>query len=91
MAVKVFVKTLTGETLTFIFTEEEFKRTRVLQLKTKITQTGGIPGKISLGYRLSFNGRELEDQRLLSDCGVKPEDTIHMIPGGNGAGVCTIQ
>ncbi|KAM8747110.1 polyubiquitin-like [Acanthopagrus schlegelii] len=76
MVVKVLGKTGTRGALTFHFTEEEFKSATVLQLKTKIRETEGIPED---KCRLLFDDKQLEDQRLLSDCRVKHEDTIHLV------------
>uniref|UniRef100_A0A671UZH3 Ubiquitin-like domain-containing protein n=1 Tax=Sparus aurata TaxID=8175 RepID=A0A671UZH3_SPAAU len=76
MYVKVFVKTLTGKTWTFFFTEEEFKSTTVLQLKTKIREREGIPED---QLRLVFAGQQLEDGRRLSDYNIEKDPTIHRI------------
>uniref|UniRef100_A0A671V2I7 Ubiquitin-like domain-containing protein n=1 Tax=Sparus aurata TaxID=8175 RepID=A0A671V2I7_SPAAU len=72
MSVKFFVKTLTGETWTFVFPKKQFKRTTVLQLKKKIREIWGTP-------QLIVAGRELEDQRLLYEYRVKHKATIHLV------------
>uniref|UniRef100_A0A671UYR7 Ubiquitin-like domain-containing protein n=1 Tax=Sparus aurata TaxID=8175 RepID=A0A671UYR7_SPAAU len=65
----------TERTIVLSVTEEQLKRITVLQLKKKIQSVFGIPED---HQRLIFAGQQLEDHRLLSDCGVKHEDTIHM-------------
>uniref|UniRef100_A0A671V2H7 Ubiquitin-like domain-containing protein n=1 Tax=Sparus aurata TaxID=8175 RepID=A0A671V2H7_SPAAU len=59
--------------------EEQMKKTTVLQLKQiikKTFMTGMYIGQDQ--QQLIFAGQQLEDQRLLSDCGVKHEATIHI-------------
>uniref|UniRef100_A0A3B3VZH4 Ubiquitin-like domain-containing protein n=1 Tax=Poecilia latipinna TaxID=48699 RepID=A0A3B3VZH4_9TELE len=79
----IFVKTLTGRTLTINLgnTEEEMQSVTVGQLKTKIFQKEGIPDQ----QRLIFDGKELEDTKRLIEYGIQHESEIHLVsrvPGG---------
>ena len=76
---QIFIKTLTGRTVTIVVEEDD----TILNVKMKLQEKENVPVD---EQRLIFGGHQLEDKKSLKYYNIERNATIHLVlrlPGGS--------
>ncbi len=76
---KIYVKTLTGKTLTFYVEPSD----TILKVKLKVQDEEGIPPN---EQKMVFAGKVLEHDRTLADYNINAESYLHIVLSLRGGG-----
>ncbi len=74
---QIYIKTLTGRTVSLIVEEGE----TIKIVKEKLKEKDGVPVE---EQRLVFNSQELEDGKTLQYYGINREATLHVVINARG-------
>ena len=81
---QIFIKTLTGRTVTLIVEDDD----TILNVKEKLKDKDGVD---VAEQRLIYGGHQLEDNKSLRDYNIERDSTIHLVLRLPGGGHCVCE